>query len=547
MAHQALYRKWRPVLFSDVIGQEHVTRSLKKQIETGMISHAYLFTGTRGTGKTTCAKVLARAVNCENPKNGEPCNECASCRAILDGSNMDVLEIDAASNNGVDNIREICDEVIYSPTAVKMRVYIIDEVHMLSTGAFNALLKTLEEPPEHVLFILATTEVQKIPATILSRCQRFDFKRIDNECIIHRLKTIAAGESISITDDALRQIARLADGSMRDAISLMDRCLSGETDLDVNTVNDILGVADFSEVYTFLHYLIQNDPGNTYKSFEKMYSEGKDTVSIFNELLFVIRDCILVKESGQAALDLINPMNSFDRLQALSNSIQISKLIKMFSVISDGIFKYQKNAVKRLDADITIMRLLELFSDESNDKKGNVTIDITNQNKEQKKPTDIKDARNETHNRVLSIKTPIKKNAGEIGPSADERTPEVIPSIKRDVSGKSWLDILNALKTDLAISQYTMLTMCDAKISGNAISVYGDESLIEKLDTAPIRKEIASILLKQFGKPFSISMQKGALNEPIDPQEELISKALKAGVELNVHNSITGEDSNETR
>ena len=220
--YQALYRKWRPQTFADVIGQQHITDTLRAQLQSGRLSHAYLFTGTRGTGKTTCAKILARAVNCEHPVNGDPCNECAACRGILDGSVLDVTEIDAASNNGVDNIRDLRDETRYTPAQVRKRVFIIDEVHMLSIGAFNALLKTLEEPPEHVLFILATTELHKVPATILSRCQRFDFRRIGAEDISRRLLDVAAGEGIALTEGAARLIARLADGAMRDALSMLD-------------------------------------------------------------------------------------------------------------------------------------------------------------------------------------------------------------------------------------------------------------------------------------------------------------------------------------
>ena len=239
--YQALYRKWRPQTFADVIGQQHITDTLRAQLQSGRLSHAYLFTGTRGTGKTTCAKILARAVNCEHPVNGDPCNECAACRGILDGSVLDVTEIDAASNNGVDNIRDLRDETRYTPAQVRKRVFIIDEVHMLSIGAFNALLKTLEEPPEHVLFILATTELHKVPATILSRCQRFDFRRIGAEDISRRLLDVAAGEGIALTEGAARLIARLADGAMRDALSMLDRAAAAGA-VDEKTVTAALGV-----------------------------------------------------------------------------------------------------------------------------------------------------------------------------------------------------------------------------------------------------------------------------------------------------------------
>ena len=242
-AYQALYRKWRPQVFADVVGQEHVTRTLMNEVRTGRHSHAYLFTGSRGTGKTTCAKIFAKAVNCEHPVNGDPCNCCETCKGIDNGSILDVVEIDAASNNGVDNIREIRDEANFTPVGGKYRVYIIDEVHMLSTGAFNALLKTLEEPPEHVKFVLATTEVHKLPATILSRCQRFDFHRISPEDIAARLNYVAKEEHLDLTPGAANLIARLADGALRDALSILDQCIGQGTSIDEATVNAVVGLA----------------------------------------------------------------------------------------------------------------------------------------------------------------------------------------------------------------------------------------------------------------------------------------------------------------
>ncbi|NLO10556.1 MAG: DNA polymerase III subunit gamma/tau, partial [Clostridiales bacterium] len=246
MSYMALYRKFRPDSFKDVKGQDHIVTTLKNQIKSGRIGHAYLFTGTRGTGKTTVAKLLAKTVNCENPKEGDPCNECSMCKGIMSGTSMNVIEIDAASNNGVENVREIVEEVRYSPTEGKYKVYIIDEVHMLSTGAFNALLKTIEEPPSYVIFILATTEVHKIPVTILSRCQRYDFKRITIDNIADRLRELMDEEKLDVEDKALRYIARMADGSLRDALSLLDQCISfylGET-LTYDNVLDVLGTVD---------------------------------------------------------------------------------------------------------------------------------------------------------------------------------------------------------------------------------------------------------------------------------------------------------------
>ena len=292
--YQALYRKWRPLTFADVIGQQHITDTLRAQLTSGRLSHAYLFAGTRGTGKTTCAKILARAVNCEHPVNGDPCGECAACRGILEGSVLDVVEIDAASNNGVDNIRDIREEVRYTPSTVKKRVYIIDEVHMLSTGAFNALLKTLEEPPSHVLFILATTEIHKVPATILSRCQRFDFRRITPEDIARRLMDIALAEQIPLTEGGARLIARLADGAMRDALSMLDRT-AGCDPVDEDAVSRSVGILGANDATELMACIRADDLGGAVQRIGQAYDSGRDLGGVFDQLLGLIRDMLLVK------------------------------------------------------------------------------------------------------------------------------------------------------------------------------------------------------------------------------------------------------------
>mgnify|MGYP000798375883 FL=1 len=269
MGYTALYRKFRPQTFSEMVGQEHITRTLRNQIIANRVGHAYLFNGVRGTGKTTSAKVLARAVNCLNPQDGEPCNECEICKAALDGSLTDIVEMDAASNNSVEDIRSIREEVNFLPTKAKYRVYIIDEVHMLSQGAFNALLKTLEEPPEHVKFILATTEPQKLPATILSRCQRFDFKRISNEDIIKRLKVVCNESNIEITDSALNIIAVLSEGAMRDALSILERCIQdGENKIDEDKIKDLVGIPKISFVNSITEAIIDYDIDKALKSMD---------------------------------------------------------------------------------------------------------------------------------------------------------------------------------------------------------------------------------------------------------------------------------------
>lgn len=296
MAYQAIYRKWRPQVFEDIIGQSHITTTLKNQIMNDRISHAYLFCGTRGTGKTTAAKVFAKAVNCLNPKNGSPCNECEICRGIQNGSILDVTEIDAASNNSVDNIRDLREDVNYVAARTKYRVYIIDEVHMLTTGAFNALLKTLEEPPAHVIFILATTEVHKIPETILSRCQRFDFRRITPNDIIVRMKEIAAADGINITDDAYELLAQMADGSMRDGLSILERCVSAcGTNLDRDSVTSVLGIAKSDLLFRLGSAVIENDSERVLNLLDTVTRDGKDLNVFCDSVIKHFRDLLVCK------------------------------------------------------------------------------------------------------------------------------------------------------------------------------------------------------------------------------------------------------------
>ena len=357
--YQALYRKWRPQTFADVIGQQHITDTLRAQLQSGRLSHAYLFTGTRGTGKTTCAKILARAVNCEHPVNGDPCNECAACRGILDGSVLDVTEIDAASNNGVDNIRDLRDETRYTPAQVKKRVFIIDEVHMLSIGAFNALLKTLEEPPEHVLFILATTELHKVPATILSRCQRFDFRRIGAEDIARRLLDVAAGEGIELTEGAARLIARLADGAMRDALSMLDRAAAAGA-VDEQTVTAALGVMGQDDGIHLAEHFKTGDIAAAVTLLEEYYSAGRDLAAVFDQMLGLIRDALLVKTSRTDVSALISPAYRVKTLQGLCDGLAASTLIAWSRIIGDSLDRMRSAANRRVEAELCAVRLCSL-------------------------------------------------------------------------------------------------------------------------------------------------------------------------------------------
>ncbi|NLC68840.1 MAG: DNA polymerase III subunit gamma/tau [Clostridiaceae bacterium] len=296
MSYMALYREWRPLVFDDVVEQEHIVKSLKYSVKTGRIAHAYLFCGTRGTGKTTMAQIFSRAINCREPDNGNPCNKCDICRGILSGSILDVMEIDAASNNSVDNIRDIRDEVIYSPSHAKYKVYIIDEVHMLSTGAFNALLKTLEEPPSHVVFILATTEPHKLPATILSRCQRYDFRRITAAGIAKRLRRISAANGIEVEDRAIRLIASISEGALRDALSILDQCISlGSSKITYSDVLSITGTANEQLVSAFLNAIIKRDIGGILMLVNQLVMEGKDIAQFIASLISYCRNLLVCK------------------------------------------------------------------------------------------------------------------------------------------------------------------------------------------------------------------------------------------------------------
>ena len=303
MEYIALYRKFRPLKFSEIVGQDHITRTLKNQIIAGRVGHAYLFNGGRGTGKTSAAKILARAINCLNPKDGEPCNECEICRGAISGSLTDIVEMDAASNNSVEDIRSIREEVNFLPTKAKYRVYIIDEVHMLSTGAFNALLKTLEEPPEHVKFILATTEPQKLPATILSRCQRFDFKRISEENIVKRLKIVCDKSNIEIEEEALNTIASLSEGAMRDALSILERCLQdGDKKIDVDKVKDLVGIPKATFVNKIINGIIEYNIEDVLNSIDEVIKEGKDINSFLWEMIKYTKDILVFKTSRKVNL-----------------------------------------------------------------------------------------------------------------------------------------------------------------------------------------------------------------------------------------------------
>ena len=356
--YQALYRKWRPQTFDEVVGQQHITETLKNQVKTGRLSHAYIFIGTRGTGKTTCARILAKAVNCEHPVDGNPCGVCPACRGISEGSVLDVVELDAASNNSVDNVRALREEAVFSPATVKKRVYIVDEVHMLSTAAFNALLKILEEPPEHLMFILATTELQKVPATILSRCQRHSFKRIDAETLTNYLEYIADQEHFTLHHDAAELIARLADGGVRDALSLLDQCSASEI-IDLDAVYYAMGLAGNRRTAALMEKILAHNVEKALRDFNAMWMDGKDPGVLLTELTGLLRDTLMMKVAPRGGASLITGGYDNATLIALGEKLTKEEILSAMDTLQNAAAQIRTGSNPKTTAELCLVSLCD--------------------------------------------------------------------------------------------------------------------------------------------------------------------------------------------
>ena len=562
--YQALYRKYRPRNFSEVVGQKNVIQTLKNQIKENHISHAYLFTGSRGTGKTSCAKILAKAVNCLNPKDGDPCNECEICRGINDESIFDVTEIDAASNNGVDNIRDLRDNTAFSPAAAKYRIYIIDEVHMLSGAAFNALLKTLEEPPAHVIFILATTEVHKLPATILSRCQRFDFSRISAEDIAARLGEIAQKESISLTEGAAMLIAKLSDGAMRDALSLLDVCASAGGTVDEQAVLDAAGMSGREYLERLACAIIGNDSEQALTVISELYEKSKDMTRLCGELIDYFRNIMMIKALKAPEKLLVCSEAEIENLKKASKDMPLDAVIHAIETFEQAFCDMNRGASRRTIMETALMKLCDPSLDQSAGalirrisalEAGAVISSVSKAQAETQSGSGKEGATQaEPEEDVKVYRKKVTADDIKVPSMADDSSAATISftPVKETGNGqnqgsdhpfKNWNDILGALgKTD---------PMMKAALEGSSAYIVNDcmlidfknESFRDMINTSPRhKKSLKEAIVQVTGKNYKIgpySRKKNVDNSAlpvnedgeIDPIDDLIDRARKAGIE----------------
>lgn len=519
--YQVLYRKWRPQTFSDVYGQPVVTTALKNELRTGRLAHAYLFTGSRGTGKTSCAKILAKAVNCLNLQDGDPCNECENCRGIDAGTLLDVVEIDAASNNGVDNIRDLRDEVNFSPAVGKYRVYIIDEVHMLSAGAFNALLKTLEEPPEHVVFVLATTEVHKLPATILSRCQRFDFGRIPPADIAARLQYVAKQEQFNLTDAAALLIARLADGGMRDALSLLDQCLSRSRDVTDDVVVQASGMAGRTHLFALSAAIRAHDCGKALTLLGELYDSSKDMERLCAELVDFYRNIMILKSVNKAD-DLITlSASEIAELRVEAETLSLETVLHVMDVLQTSLDRIKGGVSRRVEMETALLRLC------------NPKLDTTPQSllrrieALEERPVSAAPAA------ALSQSVPVTVPDPQPIPSEPPATePEGNP-----VSCDRWPEVLAKI-SQKSPPLYGVLSDSTAMIDGEQLIIMTDNEMFGALVKTDGNKQVLlSAVQAVFGRPMRIKRGRPQKTEDTTPDETdplsaFLKRSAQAGVTI---------------
>ncbi|WP_195948437.1 DNA polymerase III subunit gamma/tau [Paraclostridium bifermentans] len=502
--HKALYRAYRPQRFKDVVGQEHIIRTLKNQIQNNNVGHAYLFCGTRGTGKTSTAKIFARALNCQNSVDEEPCNECEVCKDILSDNIMDVIEIDAASNNSVDDIREIRENVKYTPAKCKYKVYIIDEVHMLSQGAFNALLKTLEEPPSYVIFILATTEPHKIPATILSRCQRFDFKRVTVKDMSTRMKEICDDVNVVVDDRALNLIARNSQGALRDALSILDQCMSfSENNIEYKDVVDLLGTVNIEQLFEMAEYVIKEDTKKCLEILNEFVVWGKDIKNLIDDLIDHFRNLMVCKVSSDLDEIISLPEEIVEQLKAQASTIEVNDIIRILNILSTTQDAIKVSSNPRVLAEVSIMKLSQPMFDES---KESLLKRISNLEEV------IKSGKININNNVeIESKKEDKETSEKNEVEAEEEVfYEEVKSEDVELIEKSWENILTHIKKDKNMPVYAILREAkEFNVSANNLYIVFDDNFAfakNKLSDEKTRNYIESVIREILNRSFSIKI-----------------------------------------
>ena len=522
--YQALYRKWRPKTFSDVVGQEHVTETLQRQVAEGRLSHAYLFTGTRGTGKTTCAKILAKAVNCEHPENGNPCNKCQSCLGIESGGFLDVMELDAASNNGVDHVRALRDEAIYSPAQVKKRVYIIDEVHMLSIAAFNALLKILEEPPEHLMFILATTELHKVPATILSRCQRFAFRRILPREIVGRLNYIAEQEGIDLRPDGAELLAHIADGALRDALSLLDQCAAAGGTIDSAAVLDALGLAGNLQTAQLMDCVLRRDTKAALLLLHRLYGSGKDVGAVLGELSALARDLLISKTAPEGGAALLTGGYDGQTMDSLLRQADSARLIAICTTLQRTAADMNVSVNRRTDAELCLLKLCDetLSGDLS-------AINARLARLEQQMATGVRYAAAESTAQVVPAPAdgsfddapppygepaePDRPQSAMTAPAPQAAEPKAEASAPTGDSD-IWLALMESYKNRLTPDKRAFVGQADGRLANGVLTVYCPTAVTKAmLDTEAVAAVLREVTGQSVGRAVAVRFVVG---EPED-------------------------------
>lgn len=555
--YRVLYRKWRPAVFTDVSGQEHITSTLQNEVSSGRLNHAYLFTGSRGTGKTTCAKILAKAVNCLNPQNGNPCGECEICKGIDDGSILDIVEMDAASNRKIDDIRQIIDEVQFKPAKCKYRVYIVDEVHMLTTEAFNALLKTLEEPPEHVIFILATTEVHKLPQTIRSRCQRFDFHRIPPKAIADRVEYVVSQENAEITESAALMLASVSDGALRDALSLLDSCLAVSSHIDEEVVRNAAGLVSKTYLFELATAIINKNPTKSLEIIDRLYSESKDMARLCDELVEHFRALMLIKTIKNPRDILIMSDDEFEQAVTQSDYLSLADIVFYMDVLSRAYQRMGRGTGDRTELEMALVKLSATELDgtvealtarvtalEKAVKRG-ITVNYAQPAQqsvqaEAAQSASVPNTQTEVEEPFAKPepehkKAPVAKPAPEVKPVAQRASVNLDELYDNAVPFARWVEVVDSLKS-VSRSIAAAFAGSTAYESGNYLLIdTNNELAFDLLRQNGRRTEIKQTLLELTGKNYSLGPYKRSTPKKVektDPLNSLVQSLEGSGVEI---------------